>query len=189
MIKFREKTPKRAYQKKHNNYRDYKPYLAEDFHYRCGYTDCIDFWFGGKHNFHIDHFLPKKKYPNLENEYSNLVYACSYVNILKSDDVGNYLDPCNEDFNRHFYRDNMGCIYPRQESEQAIYMYKKLKLYLARYSIIWTLEQLEAKINKLLSLKKTIKNIESINEINDMIVDLTGSFLEYKNYLNNNNNY
>lgn len=186
MIKFRTITPIRTYQKKHNNYRDYKPYLADDFHGRCGYTDCVDSWFGGKRNFHIDHFLPKKKYPHLETEYSNLVYACSYVNILKSDDDGNYLDPCNEDFNLYFYRDNMGCIYPQQECEQAIYMYKKLKLYLARYSIIWILEQLELKLQKLFSLKENIKKKENIDEINSVIADLSYSFFEYKQYLNNN---
>lgn len=80
----------------------------------------------------------------------------------------------------------MGCIYPQQECEQAIYMYKKLKLYLARYSIIWILEQLELKLQKLFSLKENIKKKENIDEINSVIADLSSSFFEYKQYLNNN---
>ncbi|MDF7669985.1 hypothetical protein PT276_01985 [Orbaceae bacterium ESL0721] len=179
-------TPIRTYQIKHKNYRDYKSYLAKDFNNRCGYTDCLDSWFGGQRNFHIDHLLPKKKYPHLETDYNNLVYACSYVNILKSDDDGDYLDPCNEDFNLHFYRDHMGRIYAQKDCAQATYMHEKLKLYLDRYSIIWVLEQLDLKLQKLFSLQKTIKKKEIIDEIDALIVNLTRIFLEYKQYLNGN---
>lgn len=186
MINFRTKKPIRTYKNKHTNYRDYKPYLAEDFHGRCGYTDCVDSWFGGKHSFHIDHFLPKKKYPHLSNEYSNLVYACSYVNILKSDDEGSYLDPCDTDYNEYFYRDQTGRIYPQPGSEKAVYMHSKLRLYLARYSIIWVLEQLELKVKKLLSLRENIQDVKSKNEINAMITDLTGLLFKYFLYSKNN---
>lgn len=89
MMNFRDKQPIRTCVKKYANYKSYKPYLAKDFFNRCGYTDCSDFWFGGMNNFHIDHFKPWKKYPQnplLKTDYQNLVYCCSYVNILKSDD-------------------------------------------------------------------------------------------------------
>jgi len=183
MINFRVKQPKRTYKGSYSNYRDYKPYLSEDFNSRCGYTDCVDSWFGGKRSFHIDHFLPKKKYIDLVANYTNLVYACSYVNILKSDDEGNYLDPCNEDYNKHFYRDGCGHIYPNPNSYKAIYMHSRLKLYLVRYSTIWMLEQIEIKITKLTEIKRSIKNESKCNEINALVADLSGCFFEYKSYL------
>ena len=54
--KFRYNSPARTCVKIYTNYRSFKQYLAADFNSRCGYTDCPDFWFGGKNNFHIDHF-------------------------------------------------------------------------------------------------------------------------------------
>ena len=108
---FRNMTPQRTCTKKRTDYHAYKAFLAEDFNHRCGYTDCSDHWFGGKRNFQIDHLKPKSIYPELVNEYGNLVYCCSYVNNAKSDDDNpNYLDPCNVDFNLHFERDDMGFI-------------------------------------------------------------------------------
>lgn len=142
-IKFREAAPQRTYTGTFPRYQLYKASLASDFQNRCGYTDCSDKWFGGSKTFHIDHFSPKKQYPHLETDYSNLVYACSYVNILKSDDdPANYIDPCNENYNEHFYRDSFGVIYPNSNSPRAQYMHKKLKLGLARYSAIWLLDKI-----------------------------------------------
>ncbi len=158
-LNFRYASPERRYSGRElTDYRGYKDNLAEDFKSRCGYTSCLDCWFGGKTNFQIDHFKPKSKYPELTTKYKNLVYSCSYVNRAKSDDEGNYLDPVDIDYNLHFYRDQLGNIYPRQDSEAAKYMYIKLKLYLKRYSIIWMLEQLEQKLNELQTLIEGTQN-------------------------------
>lgn len=144
---FRLKHPSRTYTGVvQSNYRNYKTHLIKDFNGRCGYTDCSDRWFGGSKNFHIDHFLPWKQHENhptnLKLDYSNLVYSCSYVNILKSDDTNTYLDPCNNDLNSHFYRDQHGTIFPNPNSPTAVYMHKKLKMGLSRYQIIWVLDRL-----------------------------------------------
>ncbi|WP_432742259.1 hypothetical protein ABXJ76_17125 [Methylobacter sp. G7] len=143
---FREATPQRTFVgNPYNDYRRYKDFLRSDFNNRCGYTDCPDIWFGGKRCFHIDHFKPKSKHPSLVTSYSNLVYSCSYVNIQKSDDEGMYLDPCDTDFNQHFFRDDEGNIQPISASAEARYMHKKLKLGLSRYGLIWMLDQLRMK--------------------------------------------
>lgn len=158
-LNFRNTSPERRYSGgEFADYRRYKDILAEDFKSRCGYTSCSDSWFGGRINFQIDHFKPKSKYPELETRYNNLVYSCSYVNRAKSDDDGNYLDPVDIEYNLHFYRDNLGNIYPREDSEAAKYMYLKLKLYLKRYSIIWMLEQLEQKLDDLQILIESTQN-------------------------------
>ncbi|MBP1641042.1 MAG: hypothetical protein H6Q17_2625 [Bacteroidetes bacterium] len=176
---FRNVIPERTYSgKQFSDYRYYKTYLADDFKSRCGYTGCSDFWFGGKTNFQIDHFKPKSIYPELETNYSNLVYCCSYVNRAKGNDCGTYLDPVDTDYNLYFYRDEFGNIYPKEESESAKYMYIKLKLYLKRYSIIWMLEQLEQKLTDLRVL------IESTHNELAMELYIQVSF-KYQDYLKN----
>ena len=83
---FRTTRPRRTCTVKKADYRQYKDALAADFNNRCGYTDCVDYWFGGKRNFQIDHLKPHSVYPDKKAEYSNLVYCCSYVNRAKSND-------------------------------------------------------------------------------------------------------
>ena len=185
-IKFRENKPVRTCTKTYASYRSFKKYLAEDFNSKCGYTDCRDFWFGGKNTFHIDHFKPFSKNPALETDYSNLVYCCSYVNILKSDDEGHYLDPCNIDFNVHFERDKDGSIVAKPTSKEANYMFGKLKLGLARYRIIWKLDEI---LNRLEKLRVAIHNPENIKIKNDLRIihsELAEEFTIYLSYLKTN---
>ncbi len=180
-LSFREICPQSTYTgKEYSDYRRYKGILASDFNSRCGYTNCYDFWFGGQNNFQIDHFKPKSKYPELETCYSNLVYTCSYVNRAKSDDdLDKYIDPVNEDYNTHFHRDELGNIYPIENSERAKYMYIKLKLYLKRYSIIWMLDQLEKRMYTLQELIEKTNN----SEAKELFIQITMKYNDYKKYL------
>ncbi|SEH27476.1 HNH endonuclease family protein [Chryseobacterium culicis] len=155
---FRKDSPKRTCTKTYANYKSFKKYLREDFNFRCGYTDCSDFWFGGSNTFHIDHFKPYSKYPTLKTTYSNLVYCCSYVNILKSNDEGNYLHPYDVDFNEHFDRNIEGRITPKATSVEANYMYNKLKLGLKRYALIWKLDELVDKQKRLIEKIETLED-------------------------------
>lgn len=182
---FRSGTPCRTYAGPvFTSYRKYKDVLAADFQRRCGYTDCSDVWFGGKSGFHIDHFKPKSKHPHLECTYSNLVYACSHVNQAKSDDdSSDYLDPCDEDYNQHFGRDQDGNIVPLPGSPQATYMYQKLKLYLRRYGVIWSLDRLEEKIHELRDLLRRSPDAESKAELMEELDLLIGEYFSYKKYL------
>ncbi len=186
MNKFREykHTPTRTYTKKHRNYRDYKPFLEKDFKGRCGYTNCSQFWFGGRNNFHIDHFIPWKKNstnPELKTDYNNLVYCCSYVNILKSDNEGPFLDPCNVDYNDHFGRNSDGGIYPK--TEQARFMYNTLKLYFPRYKIIWQLDRMKEKMTELENLKSIKTSNVKLKKINKLLEELRTMFTKYTDYL------
>ena len=184
-LKFRSTSPRRTCTKTYASYKSYKPFLATDFNNRCGYTDCQDRWLGGKNTFHIDHFKPHSRFPSLKNEYSNLVYSCSYVNILKlNDNPDNYLDPCEEDLNQHFYRDRSGTIFPNIDSPKALYMHKKLKLGLARYQLIWLVENLFSSIEKLQTIVSTLpKDSVKACELKDLHYELTKGFTEYYNYL------
>lgn len=182
---FRKSHPVRTYSGKvKKNYRDYKSDLAADFKNRCGYTDCSDRWFGGKSSFHIDHFIPWKHNPNkLKTDYANLVYSCSYVNILKSNDQGNYLDPCQVDFNQHFFRSTSGEIHPHPDSKQAVYMHQRLKLNTKRYQIIWMLDQLYAAMEELSAIIELNENDENIVNLKIKHSDITREFQKYFNYL------
>ena len=189
MGNFREKNPERTCTKKYVDYGSYKPYLATDFFNRCGYTDCSDFWFGGKNNFHIDHFVPWKSYPKkpeLKNDYKNLIYCCSYVNILKSNDETNFIDPCNIDFNNHFTRDDKGNILPIITSSAAVYMYTKLKLYMRRYQIIWMLDNIRSKMKKLEDAINEPKNAAIKNELHILNSELSMELNKYIDYLKGN---
>jgi len=180
---FRDKNnpPKRTCKKTYASYRSFKPYLADDFNSRCGYTDCPDSWFGGRRTFHIDHFKPKSINPNLETAYSNLVYCCSYVNILKSDDEGDYLDPCDVDYNEHFEREIDGSILPI--TNEAKYMFKNLKLGMNRYKIIWMLDSLYIKMKKVKVLIEKEKNEELKNNLLITQGELANLLIEYWDYL------
>lgn len=67
-----------------SSYRKYKPFLREEFGNRCVYCTLSDI-LKGQESFGVDHYRPKKKFPNLETEYSNLFYACNVCNSRKGD--------------------------------------------------------------------------------------------------------
>jgi hypothetical protein len=181
---FRSVTPRRTYSGPTlSPYGKYKKHLAADFFQRCGYTDCPDFWFGGSKAFHIDHFKPKSKHAHLECYYPNLVYACSHVNQAKSNDDAEYLDPCDADYNEHFGRDEEGNIIPLPGSKLADYMYIKLKLYLKRYGIIWTLEALKAKLAELRTILESVTNPEIRLELLEQHLKVSNMFNDYLRYL------
>lgn len=168
---FRKVAPARTCTVQKGHYSDYKDDLAIDFNHHCGYTDCGDEWFGGQRTFQIDHLKPWSKYPALKTDYHNLVYCCSYVNRAKWDDNSpNYLDPCDEDYNKHFERDDMGVIVGK--SAEAKYMVRKMHLNLERYAIIWALERLTERISKLKKIETSYPQISPIlNELLSMYFD------------------
>lgn len=83
------KNPARYPQKGH--YKDWKELLAEEGRHRCVYCSVHESHFGGFRNFHVEHYKPKgdPRFARLENDYSNLFYACAICNSFKSDDWPN----------------------------------------------------------------------------------------------------
>ena len=166
---FRDLVPSRKCVKIYKRYRSYKPYLQIDFNNRCGYCDDLDSWIGGINHYHIDHFAPKK-FIELENEYENLMYACPYCNIGKSDkwptsdpsiniyqDKG-FLNPISYNYNIDFNRDEEGRIIPL--SNVAQYMYIELNFYLKRHQIIWSLTKLLRILNEIEGIINSISDNE-----------------------------
>lgn len=190
----RSVTPNRTCEKVYKNYRSYKKYLASDFNNRCGYCDDYDGWQGGEATYHVDHFAPKKKFENLENDYNNLVYSCSYCNRFKSDDwpsdnpkiniVGNqgYIDPCEEDYQKHFYRDSTGNI--KFKTAIGEYVYNKLQLYLMRHGVLWNLTRLQMLKNQLLEvIEGQAVNKDQFDELYIKYAELSIEFDKYFRYI------
>ncbi len=202
-LPLRDVNPKRTYQGEElNPYSEYRKILEVDFNNRCGYTHTPDSTFINKSNFHIDHFAPKskKRFPHLVNKYSNLVYACSYVNIAKGDDWisddenvpivdgKGYIDPCSDDYANHFYRDINGNIFPEENSDVANYMYKRLKLYLSRYGTLWKLDQIKQRIDKMTVIIDGLEesdDMEHLADIKLLFADLSREYFRYVKLLTN----
>lgn len=156
-----------------------KKRLIRDFNHRCAYCDDHDKYAGGSKVYHVEHFAPKEKFPELEYDYGNLLYSCPYCNVSKSntwpseesdvnvvDDVG-FVDPCTQEYSEHLKREEDGSI--AYVTSLGEYMYYELKLYLQRHQLIYNLNRIHCKlkevrceIDRRKALNKTVDNLESL---------------------------
>ena len=142
------------------DYRKYRQALREDFQYRCGYCNTSEKILDLV-PFHIDHFIPRKVFengrPDLETEYSNLIWSCPKCNIAKGSQFQGSLEqgseanelfykPDKTDFNSIFYRNEYGGI--GSSDGKGIEMIRRLKLYRKFYATVWILELLESTIKR-----------------------------------------
>lgn|GEM_PF-2396820 len=91
---------------------DWKQVIADDCEGRCIYCAIAEARFGGIRNFHIEHFRPRVRFPDLEDDIRNLYLACAICNVLKCDDwpadpiadhsIPAYPDPSLVDYNSIF---------------------------------------------------------------------------------------
>jgi uncharacterized protein (TIGR02646 family) len=124
----------------------YRDDLRQDFLQACGYCGDGDER-ADRSTFHIDHFAPKKLFPELELAYKNLVYTCRFCNVSKSDhwvgddpEVPNngtegFVDPCSDDYDVHLGRDAGGRIVAK--TALGSYIIRRLNLHLIRHELLW----------------------------------------------------
>jgi hypothetical protein len=62
----------------------YRPWLRDEFAFRCVYCLCREQWGRVTGEFNLDHFVPQKIRPRHATTYDNLVYACARCNRTKS---------------------------------------------------------------------------------------------------------
>jgi hypothetical protein len=67
------------------DYPSFRPWLRDEFTFRCAYCLRREQWGLVRGTFAVDHFLPVAVRPDLATEYDNLVYACAACNTAKSD--------------------------------------------------------------------------------------------------------
>ena len=93
--------------KKKSKYSDYKQELRKDFLYSCAY--CTTSEKELHKDFQIDHYLPQSKYPELANDYLNLIWSCQECNNSKDDYDSNatkkIFRPDKYDYSEHFELD------------------------------------------------------------------------------------
>ena len=162
MNKIRDRIPKHSYKgERWKTNTSNKKRLAEDFMHRCAYCDDHDHYSGGYNTYHVDHFAPKSKFKELAFVYENLMYSCPYCNAAKKDKwIGDNSE--NSVFNDEGY------------------MYRELKLYLSRLSIIYQLDRIRLQRKRLkekIDIKK--KNGENTANLEEIYTDLCVIFSEY----------
>jgi hypothetical protein len=67
------------------NYESYRPWLRDEFAFRCAYCLKRETWGQVTGEFDIDHFRPQWLGRHLAGDYANLVYACRRCNAVKFD--------------------------------------------------------------------------------------------------------
>jgi 5-methylcytosine-specific restriction endonuclease McrA len=80
--------PNRQDQRRHGPaayaaYESYRPWLRDEFEFRCVYCLKRETWGQITSEFELDHFEPKSLNPQLALDYLNLVYACRRCNLVK----------------------------------------------------------------------------------------------------------
>jgi HNH endonuclease len=72
--------------------KSYRPWLRDEFHFRCVYCLLRERWGRVAGMFDLDHFLPTARHPEQSRTYDNLLYACATCNAAKGDQATP--DPC-----------------------------------------------------------------------------------------------
>lgn len=95
----------------YTNYQSYKPWLRDEFSFRCVY--CLmreTFYPNGQDSFAVEHALPQHSAPDRVTDYENLLYACNRCNSWKQ--IAELLDPTREALGEHVRVDQDGNIAP-----------------------------------------------------------------------------
>jgi hypothetical protein len=69
----------------YSDYASYRPWLGDEFSFRCVYCLMREQWGHVWGIYAIDHFLPVAHHPVGVTDYDNLVYACVTCNTAKGD--------------------------------------------------------------------------------------------------------
>jgi hypothetical protein len=69
------------------DYASYRPWLRDEFTFRCVYCLLREQWGRLRGTFDIDHFLPVAQYPAKVCDYDNLLHACATCNLAKGNRV------------------------------------------------------------------------------------------------------
>jgi hypothetical protein len=82
-------------------YQSYKPWLRDEFVFRCVYCLCRERWLpDGDDSFSVEHLRPRASAPDRACEYDNLAYACCRCNSARRG-LTDILDPCAEPLAEH----------------------------------------------------------------------------------------
>jgi hypothetical protein len=69
------------------DYASFRPWLRDEFSFRCVYCLTRERWGQGNALFALDHFLPVAPHPDRVTDDDNLVFACATCNANKGDRI------------------------------------------------------------------------------------------------------
>lgn len=93
--------PRRHGPRGYADYQNYKPWLRDDYAFRCVYCLWRERWEAdGQHGFGVEHVVAQGTDPGKRLDYDNLVYACNLCNSTRRD-VPLLLDPTVEPLGLH----------------------------------------------------------------------------------------
>ena len=122
--------PETPHRRKHDpagyaNYQDYKPWLRDEFTFRCVYCLEREMWYPDRAgSFSGDHVVAQKDDPSRVCDYTNLVYACTRCNCLKS--RVRLLDPTAVQFGQHLRIESDGMVHAL--SKEGEFLVRQLHL-------------------------------------------------------------
>jgi HNH endonuclease len=109
----------------YKNFQDYKPWLRDEFEFRCVYCLQREMWSRERSAvFSVDHVIPQSEDETLICEYGNLVYACVRCNSARQD--VRVLDPTQEAMGRHLRVERDGTV--TSLSEEGTFLVEMLQL-------------------------------------------------------------
>lgn len=86
----------------YTDYASYKPWLRDEFEFRCVYCLFRERWFpDGHESFSVDHLIPQILSPERVSDYTNLAYTCHRCNSAKG--FSQVMDPCQMAYGEHLY--------------------------------------------------------------------------------------
>lgn len=183
-----------------SQYRDWKEDLSIEGKNQCVYCAINTNSYGGIRNFHVEHYRPKAKdkFPELENEFTNLFFACSICNCFKGDDWPNepsnkldnnaFPDPSKIDYSDFLFYDTQLLV----DSKYITGRYLVQKLFLNRPQLILERksfhlhEELRVESEKLKEIALQLKIQDDSNPIIDALITFieTTIFLIEGKYIN-----
>jgi len=87
----------------------YKPWLRDEFTFRCVYCLEREVWYPDRANsFHVEHILAKVSNPGSITAYPNLAYSCGRCNTFKGIDP--LLNPTTDSFGDHLKVNDDGSV-------------------------------------------------------------------------------
>lgn len=94
----------------YSDYSSYKPWLRDEFSFRCVYCLERERWNPDPEgSTGADHFRPQSIYPTLTNDYNNLLYSCLRCNRAKFANAG-VLNPCDTTYSEHLRIERSGIV-------------------------------------------------------------------------------
>lgn len=179
-MKWKRIPKEKCVQPESGTYHDWKSILAEEASYQCVYCAIHEGSFGGTRNFHVEHYRPKSKFGELENDIMNLFYACAICNTFKGDDwpsepLQDFSNPSYPDPSETNYNDLFFSITVKGEIQGRYIASKYLaeKLYLNRPQLI-----IERRISSITSRLTDIQRI-AVNLASGLMANGNGKARDY----------